>query len=150
MLGRDPRCYSESGPKLEIPVKKSGTGAESDRFENDEKARDETRSRAGAFRALRHRNYRLYFIGQLTSLAGTWMQSAAQAWLVLGLTNSSLMLGVVSFAQFFPILLVGLFAGVAVDRIDCRRMLLGTQTLLMLSAFTLAGLTWSGSVRLPR
>ena len=147
MLGRDPRCYSESGLKLEIPVKKSGTAAESDRFENDEKARDETRSRAGAFRALRHRNYRLYFIGQLTSLAGTWMQSAAQAWLVLGLTNSSLMLGVVSFAQFFPILLVGLFAGVAVDRIDRRRMLLGTQTLLMLSAFTLAGLTWSGSVR---
>lgn len=79
VLGRDPRCYSESGLKLEIPVKKSGTGAESDRFENDEKARDETRSRAGAFRALRHRNYRLYFIGQLTSLAGTWMQSAAQA-----------------------------------------------------------------------
>ena len=114
---------------MEIPVKKSGTGAESDRFENDEKARDETRSRAGTFRALRHRNYRLYFIGQLTSLTGTWMQSAAQAWLVLGLTNSSLMLGVVSFAQFFPILLVGLFAGVAVDRIDRRRMLLGTQTL---------------------
>ncbi len=101
----------------------------------------------GAFRALRHRNYRLYFIGQLTSLAGTWMQSAAQAWLVLALTNSSLMLGVVSFAQFFPILLVGLFAGVVVDRIDRRRMLIGTQTLLMLSAFMLAGLTWSGRVR---
>ena len=101
----------------------------------------------GAFRALRHRNYRLYFIGQLTSLAGTWMQSAAQAWLVLKLTNSSLMLGVVSFAQFLPILLVGLFAGVVVDRLDRRRMLLGTQTLLMLSAFVLAGLTWSGYVR---
>ena len=66
----------------------------------------------GAFRALRHRNYRLYFFGQLTSLAGTWMQSAAQAWLVLKLTNSATMLGVVSFAQFTPILLVGLFAGV--------------------------------------
>ena len=58
--------------------------------------------RASAFRALRHRNYRLYFFGQLTSLAGTWMQSAAQAWLVLKLTNSSMMLGVVSFAQFLP------------------------------------------------
>jgi MFS family permease len=101
----------------------------------------------GAFRALRHRNYRLYFIGQLTSLAGTWMQSAAQAWLVLKLTNSSLMLGMVSFAQFLPILLVGLFAGVVVDRLDRRRMLLGTQTLLMLSAFVLAGLTWSGYVQ---
>jgi len=121
--------------------------AGSDRPEDSEQARDEPRGRMGAFRALRHRNYRLYFIGQLTSLAGTWMQSAAQAWLVLGLTNSSLMLGVVSFAQFLPILLVGLFAGVVVDRIDRRRMLLGTQTLLMLSAFMLAGLTWSGTVR---
>jgi len=132
---------------MEIPVRESGRDAEPDRSENNEKARAETRSRMGAFRALRHRNYRLYFIGQLTSLAGTWMQSAAQAWLVLGLTNSSMMLGVVSFAQFLPILLVGLFAGVVVDRIDRRRMLLGTQTLLMLSAFVLAGLTWSGSVQ---
>jgi len=132
---------------MKIPIKKSGGDAESDRSDDNEKARDQTRSRVGAFRALRHRNYRLYFIGQLTSLAGTWMQSAAQAWLVLGLTNSSLMLGVVSFAQFLPILLVGLFAGVVVDRIDRRRMLLGTQTLLMLSAFMLAGLTWSGTVR---
>ncbi len=132
---------------MKIPVKKSGRDAESDRSKDNGKARDQTRNRMGVFRALRHRNYRLYFIGQLTSLAGTWMQSAAQAWLVLGLTNSSMMLGVVSFAQFFPILLVGLFAGVVVDRIDRRRMLLGTQTLLMLSAFMLAGLTWSGTVR---
>jgi MFS family permease len=104
-------------------------------------------ARASAFRALRHRNYRLYFFGQLTSLAGTWMQSAAQSWLVLKLTNSSMMLGVVSFAQFMPILLVGLFAGVVIDRIDRRRMLIGTQTLLMLSAFILAALTFSGRVR---
>jgi len=101
----------------------------------------------GAFRALRHRNYRLYFCGQLTSLAGTWMQSAAQAWLVLKLTNSSTMLGVVSFAQFTPILLVGLFAGVIVDRLDRRRLIITTQILLMLSAFTLAALTWTGAVR---
>ena len=101
----------------------------------------------GAFRALRHRNYRLYFFGQLTSLAGTWMQSAAQAWLVLKLTNSSTMLGVVSFAQFTPILLVGLFAGVIVDRLDRRRLIITTQILLMLSAFTLAILTWTGAVR---
>lgn len=100
-----------------------------------------------AFRALRHRNYRLYFFGQLISLAGTWMQSAAQAWLVLKLTNSSMALGVVSFAQFLPILLVGLFAGVFVDRVDRRRMIIVTQILLMLSAFTLAALTWTGTVR---
>ena len=106
-----------------------------------------TSGRRGAFRALRHRNYRLYFFGQLISLAGTWMQSAAQAWLVLKLTNSSMMLGVVSFAQFTPILLVGLFAGVIVDRLDRRRLIIATQILLMLSAFTLAALTWSGAVR---
>jgi MFS family permease len=104
-------------------------------------------SRSSAFRAFRHRNYRLYFTGQLTSLAGTWMQSAAQQWLVLKLTNSSLMLGVVSFAQFLPILLVGLVAGVIVDRVDRRRMIIATQTLLMISAFVLAGLTWTGRVR---
>ncbi len=103
--------------------------------------------RRGAFRALRHRNYRLYFFGQLTSLAGTWMQSAAQAWLVLKLTNSATMLGVVTFAQFTPILLVGLFAGVIVDRLDRRRLIITTQILLMLSAFTLAALTWTGAVR---
>src|SRR5215469_16810126 len=103
--------------------------------------------RLGAFRAFQHRNYRLYFTGQLTSLAGTWMQSAAQAWLVLKLTNSSMMLGVVSFAQFLPILLVGLVAGGIVDRVDRRRMIVLTQTLLMISAFVLAGLTWSGRVR---
>ena len=104
-------------------------------------------ARRGAFRALRHRNYRLYFFGQLTSLAGTWMQSAAQAWLVLKLTNSATMLGVVSFAQFTPILIVGLFAGVIVDRVDRRRLIIMTQILLMLSAFTLAALTWTGAVR---
>ena len=96
---------------------------------------------------MRHRNYRLYFFGQLVSLAGTWMQSAAQAWLVLKLTNSSTMLGVVSFAQFTPILLVGLFAGVLIDRVDRRRLIITTQILLMLSAFTLAALTWTGAVR---
>jgi MFS family permease len=101
----------------------------------------------GAFRALRHRNYRLYFFGQLTSLAGTWMQSAAQAWLVLKLTNSATWLGVVSFAQFTPILIVGLFAGVVVDRLDRRRLIIATQILLMLSAFVLAALTWTGTVR---
>jgi MFS family permease len=112
-----------------------------------EAAEEGKSARASAFRALRHRNYRLYFFGQLTSLAGTWMQSAAQSWLVLKLTNSAMMLGVVSFAQFTPILLVGLFAGVVIDRIDRRRMLMGTQTLLMLSAFTLAALTLTGVVR---
>jgi MFS family permease len=119
---------AETGPQLQPPGEDAG-------------------ERRGAFRALRHRNYRLYFGGQLTSLAGTWMQSAAQAWLVLKLTDSAKMLGVVSFAQFTPILLVGLFAGVVIERVDRRRLIMTTQVMLMLSAFTLAALTWSGTVR---
>ena len=114
---------------------------------DEQRSPNQPRKKFDAFRALRHRNYRLYFCGQLISLAGTWMQSAAQAWLVLKLTNSSMMLGVVSFAQFMPILLVGLFAGVFVDRVDRRRMIIVTQSLLMMSAFALAALTWSGTVR---
>lgn len=100
-----------------------------------------------AFSALRHRNFRLFFGGQLTSLIGTWMQTVAQAWLVLKLTNSPLMLGLVTFARFAPMLLVVLFAGVIVDHVDRRRLLIVSQTLLMLSAFALAALTWGGIVR---
>jgi MFS family permease len=103
--------------------------------------------RLAAFRALRHRNFRLFFGGQLISLIGTWMQSVAQAWLVLKLTNSPLMLGVVSFAGYAPIVLVALFAGVVVDHVDRRRLIIAAQTLLMLSAFVLSALTWSGVVR---
>ncbi|HKN02146.1 MAG TPA: MFS transporter [Candidatus Binataceae bacterium] len=104
-------------------------------------------TRLSAFRALRHRNFRLFFAGQLVSLIGTWMQSVAQAWLVLKLTNSPMALGLVAFAGFTPIVLVGLFAGVVVDHVDRRRMIIVAQTLLMLSAFVLAALTWMGVVR---
>jgi MFS family permease len=100
-----------------------------------------------AFRALRHRKFRLFFGGQLTSLIGTWMQTVAQAWLVLKLTNSPLMLGLVTFARFTPMLVVALFAGVVVDHVDRRRLLIVSQSLLMLSAFVLAALTWTGVVR---
>jgi len=103
--------------------------------------------RLAAFRALRHRNFKLYFAGQLVSLVGTWMQQVAQAWLVLKLTNSPLMLGVVAFASYMPIVLVALFAGVVVDHVDRRRLIIGAQILLMLSAFVLAGLTLMGAVR---
>jgi MFS family permease len=104
-------------------------------------------TRLSAFRALRHRNFRLFFAGQLVSLIGTWMQLVAQAWLVLKLSNSAMMLGVVAFASFMPVVLVGLFAGVIVDRVDRRRLILAAQTLLMLSAFVLTALTWTGTVR---
>ncbi len=75
------------------------------------------------------------------------MQTVAQAWLVLKLTNSSLMLGVVAFAGYMPIVLVALYAGVVVDHVDRRRLIIGAQTLLMLSAFVLGGLTWAGVVK---
>src|SRR5258707_1489535 len=101
----------------------------------------------GAFRALRHRNFRLFFGGQFVSLIGTWMQSVAQGWLVLKLTNSALMLGVVSFAGYLPVLLVTLFAGVIVDHADRRRLIVTTQVLLMLNALILSALTWAGVVR---
>ncbi|MGO9453129.1 MAG: MFS transporter [Candidatus Binataceae bacterium] len=104
-------------------------------------------TRLSAFRALRHRNFRLFFAGQLVSLIGTWMQSVAQAWLVLKLTNSPMALGLVAFAGFTPIVFVGLFAGVVVDHVDRRRMIIVAQTLLMMSAFVLAALTWAGVVR---
>ncbi|MGH7839770.1 MAG: MFS transporter, partial [Candidatus Binataceae bacterium] len=100
-----------------------------------------------AFRAMRHRNFRLFFGGQLISLVGTWMQTVAQSWLVLKLSNSAMMLGVVAFASFVPILLVALFAGVIIDHVDRRRLIIVTQVLLMLSAFALAALTWTGAVR---
>lgn len=94
------------------------------------------------FRALRHRNYRLYFFGQLISLIGTWMQSVAQPWLVYKMTNSPLALGVVSFSQSVPVLLFALVGGAIADRVNKRRLILTTQTIAMLLAFVLAGLTW--------
>ncbi|HVC45117.1 MAG TPA: MFS transporter [Candidatus Binataceae bacterium] len=112
-----------------------------------EAPREIARGWLAAFRALRHRNFRLFFVGQLTSLTGTWMQTVAQSWLVLKLTNSPLMLGVVTFANYVPILLVALFAGVIVDHVDRRRLIIVAQVLLMLSAFVLAALTWTGAVR---
>ena len=103
--------------------------------------------RLAAFRALRHRNFRLFFAGQLVSLVGTWMQSVAQAWLVLKLTNSPLALGIVAFAGYMPIVFTSLFAGAIVDHVDRRRLILVAQTLLMLSALVLAALTWTGVVQ---
>jgi MFS family permease len=121
--------------------------AEADEQGGDIPEQDLWGGRLTAFRALRHRNFKLFFGGQLVSLIGTWMQSVAQAWLVLKLTNSSLMLGVVSFASYMPIVLVALFAGVVVDHVDRRRLIIAAQTLLMLSAFVLAALTYTGVVR---
>ncbi len=128
-------------------VIESPTAAEPGPSSSIEESRESTSGWFVAFRALRHRNFRLFFAGQLTSLTGTWMQSVAQSWLVLKLTNSPLMLGLVTFANYLPILLVALFAGVVVDHVDRRRLIVVAQVLLMLSAFVLAALTWTGTVR---
>lgn len=91
-----------------------------------------------ALRALRHRNYRLFFGGQSVSLIGTWMTRVATAWLVYRLTNSALLLGLVGFAGQIPTFLCAPFAGVWVDRWNRRRVLVATQTLAMLQSAALA------------
>ena len=92
-------------------------------------------------RAFRHRNYRLFFGGQAISLVGTWMQQVAQGWLVLQLTHDPLWLGLVSVAQFGPVIAFGLFGGVIADQLPKRKTLLVTQTVAMILAFVLFALT---------
>jgi MFS family permease len=99
-----------------------------------------------AWRALRHRNFRLFFGGQTISLIGTWMTRIATSWLVYRLTGSALLLGTVSFAGQIPTFLVAPFAGVWVDRLDRRQVLVWTQTLSMIQSFLLAALTFSGHI----
>ena len=93
-------------------------------------------------RALRNPNFRLFWAGNFTSNIGTWMQNVALGWLVLTLTNSAFWLGVVTFAGSFPFLLFTLYGGVIADRVDKRRLLLVTQSAMMLLAFALALLAW--------
>ena len=97
--------------------------------------------------AFRHRNYRLFFAGQAISLVGTWMQQVAQAWLVLQLTHDPIWLGIVAAAQFIPVMVLGLFAGVAADALPKRRVLIWTQIAMMLLAAVLAALVMSGVVQ---
>ena len=102
---------------------------------------------AVTLRALRHRNFQLFFSGQLISLIGTWMQSVAQAWLVYRLTGSSLLLGAVGFASQFPVFLVAPFGGTAADRTNRQKLVIGTQTASMILAAILAWLTLSGRIQ---
>ncbi len=102
--------------------------------------------RRGA-RAFGHRNYRLFFGGQGISLVGTWMQTVAQAWLVLQLTGDPFMLGLLSVAQFLPVMVLGLFGGIVADALPKRQILIATQTSQMILAFILFGLTATGTVQ---
>ena len=99
------------------------------------------------FRSLQHRNFQLYFAGQLISVAGTWMQVVAQAWLVYELSHSELMLGIVGFAAAIPSLLISPWGGVVVDRVNKRNLLVITQASAMVLAFILAALTFAGIVQ---
>jgi len=104
---------------------------------------------ARGFQALQVRNFRLFWFGQLISLTGTWMQTTAQAWLVLKLTNDSpLALGTVITLQFLPVMLFALYGGVLADRLPKRRTLVITQTLLMIQAAVFGTLVVTGWIQL--
>jgi MFS family permease len=95
----------------------------------------------------RHRNYRLFFAGQITSVCGTWMQNVALAWLILDLTHSPIAVGLLALARFAPFTLLGLFAGVVADRFDNRRTVIVTQSVQMLFSGLLAAVTLLGTVQ---
>lgn len=99
-------------------------------------------------RALHHRNYRLFFGGQMVSLIGTWMQTVAQSWLVYRLTGSSVELGAVGFCSQIPVLLLATVGGTVADRYRKHPIIVATQTISMLLAFVLAALTFTGTVRI--
>ncbi len=103
---------------------------------------------ASTFQALRHRNFRLWFFGQLTSLVGTWMQTIAQNWLVYQLTGSAADLGLVNFVGAIPLVPLTLYAGAIADRFEKRRVIFWCQAAMMLLAFLLALLCSTGAVRL--
>lgn len=98
-------------------------------------------------RALNHRDFRIFWSGQLVSLVGTWMQSVGQAWLVLQLTASPFKLGLIGTLQFTPVLLFSVVSGVLADRLPKQRLILATQTVLMTQSLTLAALVWTGHVQ---
>lgn len=100
-----------------------------------------------ALRAFAHRDFRLFFAGQLVSLVGTWMQSVAQSWLVLELTNSPFRLGLVGTLQFAPVLGLSFFAGAMADRLPKRRLLVATQSVMCVLALVLAALVHRGHVQ---
>lgn len=101
------------------------------------------------FRSLKNRNFRVYAIGQLISVSGTWMQSIALSWLVYQLTDSPLALGIVSFASLVPVLLFSFFAGGIADRMDRKKIIQVTQVFGLIQASVLAVLTLAGMLTVP-
>jgi len=106
--------------------------------------------RSRTFRSLRrHHNYRLFFAGQLVSLAGSWMQNVALAWLVLSISRTPLAVAALLFCRFAPFTVFGLFAGSIVDRLDTRRLVVWTQAAAMTVSAALAVVTLTGTATLP-
>src|SRR5258707_1394058 len=106
-------------------------------------------SLANVARALRHRNFQLFFAGQLISLIGTWMQTVAQSWLVYRLTGSALLLGTVGFASQIPVFLMSPVGGIVADRYNRHRVVIATQAASMVLACVLAVLTLTHTVTIP-
>src|SRR5258707_8779346 len=102
----------------------------------------------GNFAPLRHPNFRLYLGGQAISLIGTWLQVTAQSWVVWQLTHSESALGIVGLINGLPILFLTPYAGVWIDRLDRRKLLIGTQIVSMMLAFILAFLTQTNLVQI--
>lgn len=100
------------------------------------------------FRALKHRNYRLFFYGQCVSLIGTWIQQVAMSWLIYSLTKSPLIMGIMVFAGSLPSLVASPFAGVIIDRVHKLKALILTQSLFMIEALVLAVLTLTGVIQI--
>jgi MFS family permease len=111
---------------------------------------NEEKSLASLFRALRHRNYRLFFIGQGLSLIGTWIQQTGEVWLAYRLTHSAMALGVVGFASQIPTFILASFAGAWIDRTNKHRLVTIAQILAMGQAFALAGLVLTGHITYHR
>ncbi|WP_107474277.1 MFS transporter [Streptomyces sp. NRRL S-340] len=114
---------------------------------HDSQPAPDTPRKSSMFSSLKVRNYRLFFLGQVVSNTGTWMQRIAQDWLVLSLTGSSAAVGITTALQFLPMLLFGLYGGVLVDRLPKRPTLLCTQTAMGLTGLALAALTLTGHVQ---
>ena len=102
---------------------------------------------SGTFAAFRHRNYRLWFIGQLVSLIGTWMQATAQGYLLFTITGSAAYLGYIGFISGVPSWLLIMYGGLIADRMSRRKLLIITQTSMMILAFVLAGLVFLNLVQ---
>ncbi|MFF3500597.1 MFS transporter [Streptomyces sp. NPDC003247] len=106
-------------------------------------------ARLSGFASLRIRNYRLYALGQTTSVVGNWMQNIAVGWLTLQLTHSGTMLGIVTGARYLPVLLLGVWGGLVVDRHDTRTLLTATQVCCAVQAAVLTVLSWAHLMTLP-